>query len=151
MIKDYPDVYKRQVQSTELNSLIKGSWYETSTKFGTKESTLENYDIYFEEGIKVRTIQGRIFNIVFTERYSSNIVNDIKVTETQEKIIQKLGEPNYQYQNDSNDTNMIGYKGKDFYIFFSNHEVSVYRVETIRQDQEFVQLLSLIHILELSF
>lgn len=123
------------INSSELKKVIENDWQSGKVNFGTKESTFEEYDIFFEEGIKVRTTASTIYNIVFTEKYEKEIINGLKVNDTKEQIQKKLGTPAFT------ENNLIGYKGKQCYVFFSENEVSVYRVENNYQNEKFVAML----------
>lgn len=124
-----------KINSKELQELISNNWQSNKINFGTKESTFEEYDIFFEEGIKVKTTATTIYNIVFTEKYGKEIVNGLKVNTSQEKIQQTLGTPAFSQNN------IIGYKGQQCYIFFSENEVSVYRIENNYKNEQFVTML----------
>ncbi len=113
------------LNSNVLNECIKNDWNYNSVKFGSYESTFQNYYIYFDEGLKVKEIEGKIFNIVFTTKYKSPIINNLSVGSDFDNVINTLGEPTYG----NKDNNLIGYKTDDYYIFFTNNEISVYRVE----------------------
>ena len=54
-----------EVNSSQLQDLIDNNWNPKKVNLGTKESSFYKYDIYFDEGYDVRTIQGKVFNIVF--------------------------------------------------------------------------------------
>ena len=127
------DIVEIEVQSEEITNLIKNNWTTKQIDFGTKESTYNGYDIYFDEGIEIKTINKKVFNIVFTEKYQNEVVNGIKVNTSFEDIKSILGTPTFNHQNyienKQKDIGYIGYKGKDMYIFFSENEISIYRVE----------------------
>ncbi len=122
------------INSNEINEVIKNNWNVDNTVFGTKDSLYRDYDIFHEEGIKVKRISGDIFNIVFNKNYSSEIVNGLRVGDSKDNIEKTLGKSNMQQGN------IIGYKNKDIYVFFSDEEVSVYRCNTYKYD-EFESLL----------
>ena len=109
------------VQSGILTSLINNNFKYDTNLFGTKESTLDNYDIYFDEGIKVRNVDNKVFNIVFTNKYTSSVINNITVGKSFEDIKKILGNPTFT------DNFFIGYKTDKFYIFFLENQISVYR------------------------
>ena len=54
------------------------------------------------------------------------------------EIINILGTPTFGNEQDI----VIGYKGKDIYVFFSKDEISVYRVEKSYDFKEFEDLIS---------
>ena len=126
------------IQSSILNKLIDSNWLANDADFGTKESYFNNYDIYFDEGIEVRKIDSKVFNIVFNSKYKEKIANDITVNSNKTEIISKLGEPSFQ--DDRYD--FIGYKGKEIYLFYnSNKEISIYRVQKNSNNNQFAKLV----------
>lgn len=60
-------------------------------KFWAKTSTFRNYDIYFDNGYRIRNINGKVFNIVFTNKFQKGVIDDIKVGDSFDKIKQSLG------------------------------------------------------------
>lgn len=122
------DDVELDIKSDIINECIQKKWNTSKIKFGTKESKFDNYDIYFDEGIEVRNVGTKVFNIVFTNKYEHEILKDIKVGMEIDEIKSILGTPTFE------ESNMIGYKGKDIYIFFSENEISVYRVEDFTDD-----------------
>lgn len=108
------------VSSGELSSLINNKWSPSNVNLGTKESTFNKYDIYFEEGIEIRNISKKVFNIVFTDKYQKEVISGIKVGADLEAIKDRFGDAHYE------STGIVGYKTNDFYIFFSTDEISVY-------------------------
>lgn len=123
------------INSNIINQLIKNDWNPSKVKFGTKESMFEKYEIYFDEGIEVKTVGNKVFNIVLTDKYTETIVNNIKVGESFENIKKTLGTPTFEQ------TNIIGYQNNDIYIFFGKDEVSIYRNEK-NENEEFVKLIN---------
>lgn len=125
-----------QINSNELQQLIQKNWNTKEITFGSRESRYNDYDIYFEEGIELKTLGGKVYNIVFNEKYNKNVINNLKVNEKKENIINTLGKPQFEEEN------LIGYKGKDFYIFFSKNAISVYRIENDYQTEEFLEIFT---------
>lgn len=127
------DLVEIEIQSEEIKNLINNNWIEKEVEFGTKESTYNGYDIYFDEGIEIKTINKKVFNIVFTEKYGKEVVNGIKVNTAFDEIKQTLGTPTFNHENyienKQKDIGYIGYKGEEFYVFFSENEISIYRIE----------------------
>lgn len=107
------------INSEELNSLIKANWNIDNASLGTQESTFNKYKIYFDEGYEIRTIQGKVFNIVFNKKYKGKVVEDYKVGDSLSNIEAALG-TSYK------DNERLGYKTKYFYIVFSSNEISIY-------------------------
>lgn len=114
-----------QIQSPELIELINNNWKSSNMDFGTKTGTLGKYDVYGNEGIQVRNVYKKVFNIVFKENYTNPIINGIIPEMSKEEIIEILGEPTIT----SNETEIFGYKGKEIYVFFAYGDISVYRLE----------------------
>lgn len=127
------------IQSDILTKLISNNWRIKESDIGTKESTFNSYDIYFDEGIELRKIDNRVFNIVFTDKYKLNIVNNITTDTSKEDIIKILGEPTFKDEQ----TEVIGYKGKEVYVFFNTEkQISIYKVvQESKEDKEFSELL----------
>lgn len=126
------------IQSNILKKLIDNNWRANESDFGTKESAFNNYDIYFDEGIKVRKVDNKVFNIVFTDKYKEKIASDIKTNMTKDEIIKQLGEPTFEDER----FDFIGYKGKDIYLFYnSKKEISIYRAEKNYNSSEFAKLV----------
>lgn len=129
---------KFNIQSEILNKIIQNNWKDLQKEFGTKESIFNNYDIYFDEGIEVREVDNKIFNIVFTKNYKDNIINNIKTSTSKEDIIKILGEPTFSNEQ----FGLIGYKGQDIYLFYnSKKEISIYRVEKNYDSTEFAKIV----------
>lgn len=130
-------ITKMDIKSREINRLITNKWVTKNVDFGSQESIYEDYDIYFDEGLEVKTISQKVFNIVFTEKYNGNILDNINVNTPLQEIIKILGKPSFG----DVDSKLIGYRGEDIYIFFTEKEASVYRVEKDTEKKEFIELL----------
>ena len=104
-----------EINSVILQQLVSKEWNKEGIEFGTKDSNFNKYDIYFDEGIEVRTISKKIYNIVFTLKHTSPVINGFIPGTSFEKVIAKLGEPTYG----ENNSELIGYKGNGIYVFFT--------------------------------
>ncbi len=111
------------ITSTILSNIIENNWKTNGLEIGTIETTYKNYDVYFDEGIEIRNVNGKVFNLIFNEKYKEYIINNITSTSKKEEIIKSLGMPHFEYGN------LIGYKCKNIYIFFYDNQVSIYRIE----------------------
>lgn len=131
------NITRIEVQSEILKNLIKKEWKTKEMDFGSQETTYDGYDIYFEEGLEVKKIGTKVFNIVLTDKYEENIINDIKTDTSFEDIVKKLGDPTYGNVNGS----IIGYKSENMYIFFEKNRVSIYPLEKMGEEQAFLTLL----------
>jgi len=118
-----------EVTSEDLNSIISSNWMVKEGQLGTVESIYRGYDIYFDEGIQVRKINGKAVNVIFTDKYSKTIVNNLGVNSTEQEIEKTLGKPHFK------SGNLIGYKGKNLYVFFYDKQVSIYRIDESSKDE----------------
>lgn len=127
-----------QVQSNELASIINNGWKTSKLNLGTMDSTCSGYNIYFDEGYKIREIYSQVFNIVFTKQYTKNVFENIKTGMEKEDIIKVLGNPTYE----DTQNNIIGYKTNWFYAFFHDGEISIYRIEQNYDTTKFAKLVT---------
>lgn len=125
-LENYTEIKETEfnIKSNLLNEIIKNEYRISDSKVGTKDSTFEGYDIFFDEGIELRKINNKVFNIVFTKKYKDEVIEGVKTTSTKENIVKKYGTPTFEDEQ----TGIMGYKGKDIYIFINqnNKEISVY-------------------------
>lgn len=110
------------VQSKEVINCIQNNW-SADCEFGTRDSIFQDYYIYFDEGIQTRKINGKIYNIVFTDKYVNPVINGFTVGTNSDIIISSIGTPTFQ----NDDKSIIGYKSNDMYIFFEKNQISIYR------------------------
>lgn len=140
-IKNYKETKQTDItiQSDILKNLINNKWILKESDIGTKESTFNSYDIYFDEGIEVRKVDNKVFNIVFTEKYKQSVVNNITTATSKEDIIKVLGTPTFE----DKQTGVIGYEGNEIYVFFNTeNEISIYcNLNLYEQDEEFTELI----------
>lgn len=120
------------VESEILQNCINSDWNK-DIYFGERDSIFDNYYIFFDEGIKVRFIDGKIYNIVFTKQYGKNVVNNCFPGIDFDYIKTTLGEPSFKNEEET----LIGYKGKQFYTFFTENEISIYRNTEVDSDDFF--------------
>lgn len=120
------------VNSRELQSIINAGWIRRNAQnIGTADSSALNYDNYFDEGFKIKTHGLNVYNIVFTHQYRGNVINNISTNMTNEAIKKSLGEPTFDFH----DGLIIGYKSNEFYAFFVDGEISIYKVNTLDEDK----------------
>lgn len=131
------DILKINSCSEIITQLISNNWYVSGINFGSKESRYDKYDIYFDEGFEIRVISGKVYNIIFTEKYAENVIDDIRTGMNNDAIQNKLGKPMF-----NGGLGILGYKTDNFYIFFYNKEISVYRVEKNYDTSEFIKLIN---------
>lgn len=137
-MKKYKEIPVTSIEITSdlLKECINNNW-SYHTNFGTKESTFEQYDIYFDEGICVKSISSEVYNIIFTERYGKNVINNIYPGMNIEDIKDVLGNPTFFDE----ELEVIGYKSDNIYVFFNNNSISIYRfLENDNQIAEFLEL-----------
>ena len=122
-MKEYKEipVSKLSITSEVLNECMNNNW-NIQENFGSKESTFNQYNIYFDEGIYVRNIQSKIYNIIFTHNYKGNVIDNIYPGMSLDDIKEILGKPAFEDE----ELNLIGYKGIGIYAFFTNDVISIY-------------------------
>lgn len=121
------------IQSKELQAAIEGNWNEANVDWGTKESTCDGYNIYFDEGIKYKVVARNIYNIIFTRQYKGEVAGNLNPNSSKEAVVNNLGEPTF-----SNGDMLYGYIGENNYIFFDfiNKQISIYPVVKISNSEE---------------
>jgi len=118
------------IEAPEVQKLIDNNW-SSNTDLGTRESFFQNYYLNIDEGIKFKKVAQNIYNIIFTNAYLGTVVNGISVGTPLDSIESRLGEATFKDE----DLNVIGYKGKDIYAFFTNNEISIYRCRSYDYDE----------------
>lgn len=111
-----------QASASVLQNLISNSW-QSDIDFGSRDEVFKNYFIYFDEGIEYKKIGSTVYNIVFTSNYNDYVVDYITPTASIASVKATLGTPSFE----DKDLNIIGYKGNDFYAFFSGNDISIYK------------------------
>lgn len=128
--------------STELQHTIENEWSRKKTEkdYGDKVKSENDYDIY-SNGIKIKTINSKIYNLIFSEEYKGNVFEHITTGMKNADIRKILGNSTYE----NTEANLlIGYKTKDFYVFFSNGQISIYPVENFDENKnnQFAEIVS---------
>ena len=113
------DTIELTADSSVLKRLIDSSWIVSNSNVGIAESRYNKYDIYFDEGYEIKTIKGKVYNIVFNKKYNEKIAGGFKVGDDLERIEANIGT---SYKSLS----LLGYKTKDYYIYFSKDQISIY-------------------------
>lgn len=116
------EVTELKVKSEILNKIIENNWNISRLDVGTVDSHYRNYEIFFDEGFEIRKINNRVFNIVFTEKYKEEIVENIAVGTSKENVEKVFGKATFESEG------IWGYKTEKFYIFFSKEQVSIYPI-----------------------
>ena len=131
-----------EIKAKELQYTIKNEWSRKKSEntYGNKIKSESNYDVY-SNGIKVKTINSKIYNLIFMKEYKGNIFENITTGMDNASIISILGEPTYE--NTEADL-LIGYKTEKFYVFFSNGQISIYPVESFdeNKNKQFAEIIS---------
>ena len=120
------------IQSDEINKLIMNEWRRNKLDIEVQKNKTGTYEIFTEKGLEIRTVYKKVFNIVFTKQYNKSVVNNIKPGTDLNKIEEILGKPIYG----SSTIGIMGYKSSEIYIFFTQEDISVYRVEKEYQNLE---------------
>lgn len=136
---DKADITEFSIDSTVLQTLINNGWNPTGLNLGTKESSCNGYEIYFDEGFKYNVAGRTIYNLIFTENYTGSIVSGLNASSTVEEVENVLGEPTFE-----NFSTLYGYIGENNYVFFdfTNKEVSIYPVMSLESEDEFIELIN---------
>ncbi len=137
-LRKYKEIKKTDlfIQAPEVINCIQNNW-NSSTQFGSREAIFQDYFVYFDEGIRTRTIDGKIYNIIFEKNYVNSIVNGFTVGTESDIIISKLGLPTFQNE----DKTIIGYKSNEIYVFFEKDQISIYRNLQENDYNEFFKLV----------
>lgn len=130
-------------KSEVLKKIINNNWIRSNIKeeLGTAEENKEGYDYYKDEGYRIKTVNLKIYNIIFDKNYRGEIIDGITTGLTNVEIREKLGKPSFE----NRDANiLIGYLTQEYYIFFCNGEISIYRIEEFdeKKNDEFSKLVS---------
>lgn len=122
------------VKSNELMAIMQIDWNRAKSKeiLGTVDKNVEDYDYYFDEGYYVKTRNLKIFNIIFTKEYKGEVFYGIETGNRNENIRKVLGNPDFV--NDMN-CEVNGYKTNNFYVFFSNGEISIYPTQELDKEK----------------
>ena len=120
------------IKSEVLQRCIDSNW-SSDVYLGERDSIFNSYYIFFDEGIKARIINGKIYNIIFTDKYQGDVIEDISTHTGKEYINTCLGKPTFQ----NDELGIYGYKGEKIYVFFSENEISIYRNSSIDSDDFF--------------
>lgn len=128
------------INSQVLLAIIGHNWRTTNLNLGTIDSTVDKYDIYFDEGYKIRKINGKVYNIVFTDKYEMQVINGITTSSSIQQIRQVLGNETYKGEGES--ANVIGYKNSSAYVFFGNNQISIYPNNVEQNSEEFANLIT---------
>lgn len=131
---------KLNIKSKELNTIINAKWIAKNVNLGKVESSIDDYDIYYNKGFEVRNVGNKIYNLIYMKQYKENIFDNITTNMTNEKIENILGNPAFE----DNNINLIGYITNQYYVFFYDGEVSIYRIdeEDTQKNTEFANIMT---------
>lgn len=121
------------IQSRELQQLIDGGWKDSAVEWGTQDSTFNDYNIFFDEGIQYKNVSREVFNVIFTQKYNGQVAGGLNANSTVEEVEVALGEPAFALNKD-----LYGYLGENNYLFFDfvNKQISIYPVVKITSEEE---------------
>lgn len=127
-------------KSEQLNSLLQHSWNRRASNLGTVDSTCDGYEYYFDEGYKVKSLNSKVLNIIFTKQYKDEVIDGIKTEMSNNEVKSKLGEPSFNFENGS----YIGYKTDKMYAFFYEGEISIFPTNQFDEEKnnKFAELVS---------
>lgn len=131
-----------EVKSNELNALINENWNRANIRniLGSIDDNENQYECYVDEGYKIRIVNLKVFNIVFTDQYQGEVFSEIRTGLSNLEVQEKLGNPIFVGE----EKEVIGYKTEQYYVFFYNGEISIYRIEELNEDdnQKFASLVT---------
>ena len=120
------------ISSEILQRIVDENW-ENLDYFGKRDSIYDEYYIYCNQGIKIKPIQNKIYNIIFDKNYQGNVINNLFPGIDFSSVKAELGNPTFE----DKENEVIGYKGEKIYVFFSKSEISLYRVSNEDTDDFF--------------
>ena len=129
--KEIPNVAVN-IESDILQNCINNNW-KKDTYIGERDSIFDEYYVFFDEGIKVRIIDEKIYNVVFTKKYNKPVINNCFPGIDFKYIKAAIGEPSFEDE----EKKILGYKSEQIYVFFTESEISVYRNSTVDADEFF--------------
>lgn len=131
-----------EIKSSELDGLINEDWNRANIRniLGSIDDTENQYECYVDEGYKIRIVNLKVFNIVFTDQYQGEVFSEIRTGLSNLEVQEKLGNPIFVGE----EKEVIGYKTEQYYVFFYNGEISIYRIEELNEDdnQKFASLVT---------
>jgi len=122
-----------RIEANSLKFIIDNSW-----KITEKVENNKNYIDYIDNS-KIKIVNNKIFNLVYTSEHKETIIDGLKPTDTYENIVKVLGKPAFE---DKSKT-ILGYKTQEFYVFFTGSEISIYRNEDINDNVLSTELVKL--------
>jgi hypothetical protein len=139
-LKEYKEIPETEISidSQELNLLVKANWSQNFVNLGNSDGNFQSYEEYFDKGVKIRKINGKIYNIVFDKNYTNAVICGIMVGEGFDVAKYKLGTPTFE----DTANKIYGYKSENFYVFFTENEISIYRRENSIDYSEFIELVN---------
>lgn len=126
------EISEFDISSEALQRVVDENW-KNLDYFGQRDSIYDEYYIYCNQGIKVKVIQDKIYNIVFDKNYEGNVINNLFPGVDLSSVKAELGNPTFEDE----ENEVIGYKGEKIYAFFSKNEISLYRVSNEDTDDFF--------------
>lgn len=119
-----------QLPSSEglIDKLVENQWDAETlmSLLGIEDNFFRSYHTYFDKGVAVKVLNNRLSTVVLSTKYSENVIGDLNMKSTIADVTKTLGTPTFE----NADEEIIGYKTKDFYLFFVGNptisEVAVY-------------------------
>lgn len=112
-----------------LTDLVENSWDEQQiNKYYTySDVQFRLYNMYLTKGIAVKSLNDKVFNVIYDTAYKAEIMDGISMATSKEAIISILGTPHFS----NSQLKLFGYCDSRMYIFFYGDEaiteVSMYR------------------------
>lgn len=111
-----------------IDKLVQNQWDAETlmSLLGTEDTFFRFYHTYFDKGVAVKVLNNKLSTVVFSTKYSENVVGTLTMKSTIADVTKTLGSPTFE----NADEKIIGYKTTDFYIFLIGapqiYEIAVY-------------------------
>ena len=123
-LRNFEEIPETEMEATcfELITLMRYKWSKTAIE-DENYTLYNNTKQYFDKGYITKDREDRVLSIVFTNRYTKSVINDIMVNSELAYKKAVLGTPAFE----DTQAGIIGYKGKDFYAFMTDSSIVIYR------------------------
>lgn len=140
-LRNYTQTPKTEftINSDLINKLIENDWEASSVNLNRYNEATNIYGDtireYVKDELEVRIIGTKIYNIVF-QNEKEKIINDLAVNTSLEEVVFTIGEPTFGSIEDG----VVGYKNEEIYVFFSEKEVAVYKIDKAEGSEKLDEL-----------
>lgn len=85
------------ISSPELEDMVKGNL--NINQIGEIEAEYDGFKNIFSKGIEVKDSLGEALALRFTPKYGKEIIANVKASDTEKEIVEKIGQPNLKHKN----------------------------------------------------